>query len=316
MESPQHIKSRRLAVKNVGQITKAMEVVSATKMRRSQEVALRSRPYAFKALDLLMKFSHHADTNLPLGTKRPTRTTLLIVVASDRGLAGSFNASVSRALDTFIERDAHILAGVSEHSYKAIVVGKKAYVPVVKKNISVVKELYGYGDSVTLQDIEPLVTTVFEGYERGEWDRVVTVSTHFRTTLKQDTLVREILPIDPKKVEETVREIVPEYGRFSLMQDAPQAHPASATDELEYILEPTPHALLEALVPHLLRMQIYHLLLEANASEHSARMVAMKTASDNANELSDDLLLVYNKARQALITKEIIEITSTQNALQ
>jgi F-type H+-transporting ATPase subunit gamma len=312
MESPQLIKSRLRAVQNVGQITKAMEVVAATKMRRAQEAALASREYAWKALELLAKASTVSHLPVPFTASREVRTTLLVVVASDRGLAGSFNTQVLRAVDAFLEKDASEHA--PGHAYQAVVVGKRAAPALLRQGIDVIKIFERFGDASALEDVAPLSSLIVSGYESGKFDRVVAISTHFRTTLRQDVLVRAVLPLRLTDILATVREIVPESGRFSEKRRFPLTRPDTEHD-FEYILEPGPEELVTALVPHLVRMELHHLVLEANASEHSARMVAMKTASDNAKELSGELQLQFNKARQADITKEIIEITSTQNAL-
>lgn len=315
MESPQHIKSRLKSVKNIGQITKAMEVVAATKMRKAQEVALRSRPYAYASLELLETILANIKNQIskikiemPLTETREIKKTLIVVVASDRGLAGAFNSQVMRAVDRFFASEE---ASKGKEIFSAILVGKKAAGYISKKGIDVVQLFTGFGDFVLPEEIAPLEELIVQGFVEGRWDRVVTVSTHFRSTLKQETLIRQLLPLDVSKIAETVKEIVPERGRFSDLK--PNTYTLTPT---EYILEPNPYSLITSLLPHLVKMQLYHLVLEANASEHSARMVAMKTASDNAGELADDLTLEFNKARQASITKEIIEITSTMNALQ
>lgn len=312
MESRQLIQSRLKAIKNVGQITKAMEVVSATKMRRAQEVAFESRPYAYRVFALLASVSQGAPVAVPLMESRPVSTTLVAVIASDRGLAGSFNAQVFRAADGFFSDDgAHVNEG---HSYRIAAVGKKAVAYAAKKPYETVLKLSGFGDYAKPGEIAPLSDAMVRGFLDGSWDRVVTVSMHFRTTLKQEVLVRQILPVDVDRIRESVREIVPEHGRFAELADR-DSDGSSPVRAVEYIFEPSPAEVLSTIIPHLVRMQVYHLMLEANASEHSARRVAMKNASDNAVELSDELGLMYNKARQAAITNEIIEIVSTQNAL-
>ncbi len=320
MESAQHIKSHLGSVKNIGQITKAMEVVSATKMRRAQEVALRSRPYAFRALELLETLAaSYANTQtdenkktalqIPLAEKREIKKTLLVVVTSDKGLAGAFNTQVFRQVEQFLAN-----LGVQHLSEELLVVpvGKRAVSYFTRRNAKIVESFMGFGDYAMPEEIEPLGNLLVEGFLKGDWDRVVTISTHFRSTLKQTPLVRELLPIDVAKIGETVREIVPEHGRFSELKSDATRYTLHGG---EYILEPSPQETLNTLIPHLVTMQLYHVVLEANASEHSARMVAMKTASDNASDLADGLTLEFNKARQASITKEIIEITSTMNAL-
>ncbi|MEK7583537.1 MAG: ATP synthase F1 subunit gamma [Patescibacteria group bacterium] len=307
MESPQHIKSRLKSVKNIGQITKAMEVVSATKMRKAQEVALRSRPYAFKALELLETVGN-VQVEIPLAEHREIKKTLLVVVTSDKGLAGAFNTQVFRQVEQFLAQEGN----ASE--IHVVPVGKRAVSFFSRRNAKIVESFTGFGDYAMPEELESLGTLLVDGFLNGSWDRVVTISTHFRSTLKQTPLVRELLPIDVTKIHETVREIVPEHGRFSGQNN--ELGIMNNDQNTEFILEPSPEETLGALIPHLVTMQLYHVVLEANASEHSARMVAMKTASDNASDLADGLTLEFNKARQAGITKEIIEITSTMNALQ
>lgn len=310
MDSLQHLKSRLEAVKNISQITKAMEVVSTTKMRRAQEVALNSRPYAIKALEILEKIVRNNPVEIPLISSRPIKNTLIVVVASDRGLAGSFNTQVFRAADAFLNSD--IYTKSPNHRFLFVSVGKKALAYVTKKKSEIVGSFQKFGDFVRLEEIEPLSVLVVQGFEKERWDRVITVSTHFRTTLKQETLIRQVLPVDFQKIKETVEEIVPERGRYA---EQTKTSKRREQEEIEYIFEPSPREAVSFLIPQLIKMQMYHLVLEANASEHSARRVAMKNATDNADELSEELILGYNKARQANITKELIEITSTQNAL-
>ena len=332
MESLQGLKSRLGAVKNVGTITKAMEVVSATKMRKSQEVALRTRPYAIEALDMLRKITKHVangdngrrTTPWTSSDVQKSKKTLLVLVASDRGLAGSFNAQVLRAAD------AHLATGLPSGNPVAAIsvlaIGKKAQRWALKNNLEIAGEFSGFDDVVDFDEVLHVANTVLEGFEAGQWDRVVTISTHFRTALKQEVLMREILPTNPEKIEETIDELVPERGRYANLEVPPPSkdldvarplgRPTSKADEVAYLLEPSAEAIIDELVPYLIRMQMYHLILEANASEHSARRVAMKTACDNADELAENLTLFYNKARQAAITKEIIEISGTQNALE
>lgn len=305
MESLQVTKTRRKAVQNVGQITKAMEVVSATKMRRAQEVALNSRPYAFEAMRLLEKLAKNTPVQTILTTDRPIKKTLLVIVASDKGLTGAFNTQIFRTVDRLLES-----YPPENNDLSVVTIGKKTNAYATRKKLDIAASFYGVGDYIDLEDVEHIAKFLVDGFSKGEWDKVITISTHFRTALKQETLNRQILPVDFEKVHETIKEIVPEHGRYSDSEKNHEVH-----DEIEYIFEPSPKAAIDSLIPHLVKLQIYHLILEANASEHSARRVAMKTASDNAKELADNLTLEYNKARQASITRELIEITSTQTAL-
>lgn len=313
MESLPGLKARLRAVKNISQITKAMEVVAATKMRRAQEAALASRPYALRALELLGRISAAAPVANSLMASRPINTTALLIVCSDRGLAGPFNAQVFRAVEGLLSADLY-RAG-SGHRYVAVAVGAKALAYAAKRRWELAGSFRGFGDYALPEEILPVANLCISGFLTGRWDRVMAISTHFRTTLRQDVLSRQILPADAARIRETVNEILPERGRFAELEPAGGALTPTIERPVDYLFEPSPQEVLDALLPHLIAMQIYHLVLEANASEHSARRVAMKNASDNADELSGKLAREANKARQADITKEIIEITSTQTAL-
>ncbi|HEY9582697.1 MAG TPA: ATP synthase F1 subunit gamma [Candidatus Paceibacterota bacterium] len=315
MESIQYIKSRLGAVNNIGTITRAMEVVSATKMRKSQGLALESRPYAYATLKALADLLLHAPSaqleNSALiaprklnlrGSLTSGTVTLLVLVASDRGLAGSFNTNVMRTADKYINEN--------PGDYRVILVGKKLAGWATRNKIRVEMMFTDFGDYADPAEVSPLSSLVVEGFLVGNWNKVVAISTHFKTTLNQVTLTRELLPMHIDMIKDTVREIVPEHGRYSEYRNDLVSNLQFANRETEYIFEPSPEKVLETLLPHLLNMQLFHLILEANASEHSARMVAMKNASENASELSGELTLEFNKARQATITKEMIEITS------
>lgn len=325
MESVQHIKSHLGSVKSIGQITKAMEVVSATKMRRAQGNALASRDYAFAALAALTDLLNHAPEHLLEQSElvksgrglasASSGTTLIVLVASDRGLAGAFNASVGRACDAFFAHEANLETGFPSGnpvstSYRMLLVGKKLAPYAARKGYPVEMMFTGFGDVASTEEVAPLSELVVNGYKEGKWNRVVVISTHFKTTLNQFTVTREVLPMNIEQIRETVREVVPEQGRFSEYRKNYELGIMNNEKGTEYLFEPNPKDVLDILLPHLLNMQMLHLVLEANASEHSARMVAMKNASENSKELAEDLERVYNRVRQALITKEMIEITS------
>lgn len=312
MESLQGLKSRLKAVKNVGQITKAMEVVAATKMRKAQENALNSRPYAFEALYLLERLVHSTKLIIPETLSRPIKKTLVVVIASDKGLAGSFNSQIFRLADNFFKTDEN--ATVLDHQYGLVCVGKKAVSYASKKKIPTIKIFEDFGDLTTLEEIVPMTTFISEVFTKGQWDRVVVISTNFRSALRQEPLIRQIFPVDFSKIRETVKEIIPTTGKFSQLKNSNGNRVEDK--EIDYIFEPSPEEVLQSLIPHLIEMQVYHIFLEAKASEHSARRMAMKTASDNAIDLQDNLTIVYNKARQVGITAEIMEITSTMTTLE
>ena len=315
MESLQNIQRRIKGVKNISQITKAMELVAATKMRRSQEIALASRPYAFAALDLLANLSRLREERKlvlpPLLERRAVRRTCIALVTSDKGLAGSFNSAVIREFEKFLRRES---IDLRSEDVSLIAVGQRA-AAYLERRAALAAKFVRVGDYTSVTQTEPIAELLREGYLNKRWDRVLVFSTHFRTALRQDVLVREILPIDPENLERTAKGIIPEHGRFADMVREGKVSYFNRKTEEDYLIEPSPEEILSDLVRHLVSMQVYHLILEANASEHAARRVAMKSASDNAEELFGELSVAYNKSRQASITREIIEITAGAEAL-
>lgn len=314
MESLRNIELRRKSVRNINQITKAMEVVAATKMRRSQEIALSSRPYAWTALDMLGTLSRLGGIELPpVLLEREVKKTALVVVTSDKGLAGAFNSAVFREFTKFVKDHG---VDLSDDRYSFIAVGQKA-ANFLTRNVHAVEASFTrFGDFTTSEEVKPLSELLVSGFLGGRWDEVIVFSTHFRTALKQEVVHQRVLPVDFESIRETTEAIVPETGRFAEERrvDTSKAE-VQGRQELDYLIEPSPKAVLEALAEHLVEMEIYHLVLEANASEHAARRAAMKSASDNAADLAERLTLEYNKSRQAAVTREIIEITAGAEAL-
>ncbi len=312
MASRKSIMRRIKSIKSTSQITKAMEVVSATKMRRSQEFALHARPYAKAALELLRNLLQRTPDHLlpPVLKPREIKRFSLLVITSDKGLAGAFNANVLRKATQW-------LSGQSIDIAKPyiITVGKKAKEYFQRRGESVAESFWGYGDYTTLAETAGIADTVIKGFLDRSWDEAYAVYTNFRTTLLQEAVIKKILPATPTGLQEAVQSILPERGRFAESQ-APNSGLRAPAYQYEYKFEPSSAEILDALVPELIRMHIHHIILESNASEHSARMVAMKNASDNARELISKLAIEYNKLRQAGITRELAEITAGKEALE
>lgn len=311
-ESVQHIKKRLKSVANISKITKAMELVAATKMRKAQELALASRPYAFAALDLLAHVTlmeKSKELVMPaLLQERPVKNVLFVLVASDKGLAGAFNSTLFRKFEKYLrEHDAKY-----QEDKVFLAVGEKSFQYLNKKGVNVAKKFTQVGDFIAAEQVQPIADVIVNGYLAKEWDRVVVFSTHFISALKQEAIVRRVLPISFDHIKETIQEIVPTTGKFADLANELQASSSKLQD---YLIEPSPEAVLDNLAKHLLFMQMYHIVLEANASEHSARRLAMKTASDNAGDLGQSLVLQYNRVRQAGITNQIIEISAGAEAL-
>ncbi len=318
MDSPQNIKKRVKSVNNINKITKAMEMVAATKMRKSQEIALASRPYAFAALDFLATVSS-LDQKLPeLFEVREVKKVLFVLVSSDKGLAGAFNSSVFRKFEKH-EKEYPASAkgsGAAREEKFYIAVGEKSCNYLEKKGLNIVQKFNAVGDYTTPEQVHPITDFIVKGFIEKKWDRVIVVSTHFRSALKQEPHVRRILPIDFDHIKETVQQIIPERGKFAeLIKEHQITFVPDRMRLKQFLIEPSSEKVLQQLGEHLFFIQFYHLILEANASEHSARRMAMKTASDNASDLGEKLNLQYNKSRQSKITTEISEISAGAEAL-
>lgn len=310
--SLQEIESRIKSVKNINQITKAMEVVAATRMRRSQEIALDSRPYTFAILDLLSALHNLVDVELPtLLTERPIQRRAFVVITSDKGLAGAFNSSVLRAFSKYVKEND---IDMKDEDVSFIAVGQKAVNFLNKKTHGLAHSFVKFGDYTTPEEVAPLSQALINGYLEGEWDEVLIFSMHFKSALSQEVLIDRVLPVDQEHLRALAKEIVPDSGKFAdragEYEVLQEEHKAG-----EYIIEPSPEKVLEQLSRHLVEMQLYHIVLEANASEHAARRAAMKSASDNASELADELTIEYNKSRQAVVTGQIIEIAAGAESL-
>ncbi|MFY9462870.1 MAG: ATP synthase F1 subunit gamma [Candidatus Sungiibacteriota bacterium] len=311
MPSTKSIKQRIKSVKNTSQITKAMEVVSATKMRKSQAFALGARSYAVAGLEMAQNLLARTPINQlpPLLTPREIKTSCLLVVTSDKGLAGAFNGNVLKKAEAQIAQYM-----VLRRPYILITVGKKAKEYFERRGSTPVKSFWGYGDYSTITETQEVADAVLAGFLDGSWDEVHAAYMNFRSTLVQESVIKKILPATKEGIEDAVASILPERGRFANLQ--PTTYNLQPRYQYEYKFEPSAAEILQALVPQLIKMHIHHIILESNASEHSARMVAMKSASDNARDLITDLTLVYNNARQASITRELSEITAGAEALE
>ena len=317
MESGQSLKRRMKSVQNIGQITKAMELVEATKMRKSQELALGSRPYAYTALELLGTLSNltaNSDGSIPIPAilqERPVEKTAFLIMTSDKGLAGSFNSSVFRKFEQFVKINN---INTRDPKYSFITVGQKAKSYLEHRGMPVAQSFLRLGDLTEMEEANPISEFLIAGYMKHDFDEVTLFSTNFVNALRQEVFIRQVLPVSFEKIKESIQLLIPESGKYSQYL-AVSAVSEEKKKNVDYIIEPSAKEVLEELAPVLLKIRVYHAILEANASEHSARRVAMKNASDNASELSEKLTMIYNKSRQAAITNQIIEVTSGAQAL-
>ncbi|MDQ4075243.1 MAG: ATP synthase F1 subunit gamma [Chloroflexota bacterium] len=287
MSTAREIKRRIKSVKNIGQVTRAMEAVAASKMRKAQDRTLASREYAEKAREVLAFLASQpgAEGAHPLLQERATiRRVALILITPDRGLAGALISNILRRTMRFIEQN-------RDKEIELITVGRKGRNFMRRYGPNIAADFEQPGDNVGEADASAIGQVVMEAFLNGEYDAVYLAYARFANVMSQEPTVQQLLPLG--MVE------------------------ASGTPTLtaEYLIEPNPEVLLDTLLPSLVDMQIYQSLLEALASEHSARMVAMRNATDNAKELAEDLQLSYNKARQTAITSEILDIAGGAEAL-
>ncbi len=314
MASLNNLKKRINGVKSINQITAAMELVAATKMRKAQEAALASRFYAFDALEILGNLTDYfSKTGMNSGEsffKRKVEKTLILIITSDKGLVGSFNGSIFKKVDKFLKANA---ADFKEGKFPFLTVGQKGTDYVKRLGVAPLNHFSNYGDIVDIDEIGELAEILGRGYQNKSWDRIVSFSMNFTSALSQEVVERQILPFEAAQIRKTIEEVIPNTGRYSELKEGITRKRANGT--LDYIMEPSPLVILDDLLPHLLKIQVYHLMLEANASEHSSRRMTMKNASDNAKELTNELTLAYNKSRQEMITRELGELTGTVAAM-
>jgi F-type H+-transporting ATPase subunit gamma len=312
------IKSRIKSVKSTKKITKAMELVSASKMRKAVQAALDTRLYATLSAELLGRLSNIQEPDYPLLQRRDVKNVLMVLVTSNRGLCGSFNANVLKKSKTMIE-DAIDLATLRHGGDKTVPtdsenikihvlgIGKKSVSFAKRNNLDLVAVFDQLNEKPTVNEIVPIANVITDGFIEEKFDKAVVVYTDFKSSLSQEVKVRQLLPISDVDLQKTIDEAGDSKERVKLSED-------SIPIEC-YFLEPERDAILEYVIPRLVEVQLYGAILESAASEHSARMMAMKSASDAAGDMIDELTLTFNKARQAAITQEIAEIAGGAAAL-
>lgn len=297
------IKGKIRSVKKIRQVTRAMEAVSAVKMRKSQQRALAARPYAEAALSILSRIASSREAHEhPLLVPRPVQKNLLLVITADRGLAGSLNSAVVREASKLMAREK-----LTPTNTEAMAIGRKAREFFERNNYRVQSYHERWGEGVGMESPNDVVASIVEGFMLGAFDRVYLVYTNFRSTFTQEPTIKTFLPVSIEDLQTMVAGIVPEKGKYAL--------PKTTSATADYLFEPSIRAVMDVLVPQLLSIELYHAVLESNASEHSARMVAMKTASDRARDLTKELTLQFNKARQSAITNEISELVGGIEAM-
>jgi F-type H+-transporting ATPase subunit gamma len=290
------IRRRIGGVKSTQKITKAMKMVAAARLRRAQDAVIAARPYARSMRKLLRHIATRIDVSTdPYFTARQVRQVAIVVVTADRGLCGAFNANIIRAAVTHIRTNYPELH--REDRVHLICVGRKGTDFFQKNNYPIDAKHVGIFGSLSIANAREIVAQMKEGFLGGRYDRVEIVYNEFKSIMHQRIVIEQILPIPPEEV----------LGNSAGKKLA---------SYVNYIYEPSIEAILSALVPRHLNFQMYHILLESNAAEQGARMTAMDNATTNASDLIHALQLSYNKARQASITKELLEIVSGAEALK
>lgn len=292
MPNLKEVRTRIESVNSTKQITSAMKMVAASKLRKAQNAIITMRPYAAKLHDLMKNLS--AETSVAEGSFSRTTTdsekVLVIPVTSNRGLCGAFNANVIRSAGKLISEQYQ--QQQSNGNLSLYCIGKKGEEFFRSRKFALVGSANHLFDNLSFQEVVPVAESIMNDFVSGRYDKVVFIYNRFKNAGTQFLTVEQFLPVE-----------------------LPESDENKITSETDYIYEPGKQQILEELIPKTLKIQFYKVLLDSFASEHGARMVAMNKATDNASELLKELKLSYNKARQAAITKEILEIVSGANAL-
>ena len=283
------LRRRIRSVKNTQQITKAMKMVAAAKLRRAQERIMNARPYAVQMRRVLGSVASRVDPSthplLDVREPRPDAKTLVIVVTADKGLCGSFNTNIIKAASAFIASAPEVCA--------LSLVGRKGRDFFGRRGFEIVYDVTGVFQKLCYEDARVIAQAAIEAFTSKQVDRVMLVYNEFKSAMTQRVVVEQLLPIERADVDESS---------------------ASAT-QIDYLYEPSAQEIFNQLLPRYIEVQVYRALLESNAAEHAARMTAMDTATKNSSDMIADLTLYMNKVRQAAITREIIEVVSGAQAL-
>lgn len=285
------VRERISSVKSTQQITKAMKMVSAAKLRRAQDAITAMRPYSIKLSEILNNIlvSQEGALNLDLSQEREVNSALIVLFTSNRGLCGAFNSNLIKKAKELINTQYSHLPAANIH---VLTIGRKGLQQFNKLDYSVIKEYANLLDDVNFEDTAKAAEFAINGFKAGKWDKVDLVYSEFKNAATQLIDAEPFLPLAKQETSEEV------------------------TATADFIFEPNKEEIIKVLIPKILKTQFYKALLDTNASEHGARMTAMDKATENAEELMRDLKISYNRARQAAITTEITEIVSGAAALE
>jgi len=293
MANLKEIRNRIQSITSTQQITKAMKMVSAAKLRRAQDAIMQMRPYAQKLNTVISNVAANVGEDIynPFAEVREVKSVLIIGVSSDRGLCGAFNTNVNKAINALIESKYEHL--VASKGITIMTIGKKVTEYYGRRSLNQITRFAGFQENLPFEKVSVAASQVMELFTAGEFDEVVLVYNEFKNVATQHVAVQTVLPLVATKAENTT----------------------TAAKSVDYIFEPSAEFLLAEVIPQAIKMQVYKAMLESQASEHGARMTAMDKATENAGEILKDLKLTYNRSRQAAITKEILEIVGGAEAL-
>lgn len=306
MANLRDIRNRIDSVKNTQKVTRAMKMVAAAKLRRAQERIFQTRPYAFQIGKVLSHLKQELDpTSHPLFQEpEEVEGVLLIIVTADRGLAGAFNSNIIRLAEQTIQED--YAAKLRSGNLYLLCVGRKGHDYFKRRDFPLVGDFRGVFNDLKFDHVHRIADVAVEGFVEGRWGQVKVVYNEFKNTISQNRIVEPLLPVPKEHFVTPVME-----GEHEIQLQPEQRNGAA----IDYIFEPSAEYILDVLVPRFVSYQLWRILLESNAAEQGARMVAMDNATSNADELLRNLRTSYNRARQDAITTEIIEITSGAEAL-
>jgi F-type H+-transporting ATPase subunit gamma len=296
MANLRDIRRRIKSVKNTSQITKAMQLVAAAKMKKAQDQAIAGRDYADRLNEVLVNLKENISEEDHVLLKQPGgKKELILVVSTDKGLCGGLNTNLLKKVRAEMGEDADV-----------VTVGRKLRMSLGKLGHNIVSD-WEVADPTPFADAKPIGAYLTEQFLEGSYSAVKVAFTNFETTLTQTPWIQQLLPVQESALAE--KRSYEGMGRAGDVGETVRVH-------RDYVFEPSPEGVLDSLLPLYINYQVYQMILEARASEHSSRMVAMKAATDNAEQMIKDLTLEYNKVRQAAITSELLEITTAMKAME
>lgn len=303
------IRRKMKAIKSTRQVTKAMELVAASKMRKAVQHAQQLRRYALHSWEILLSIGRTHAQGHPFLIQRKVKRVLGIVITSDRGLCGSLNAQLLRSLQQYIKTVSSLK---SFEGMDFITVGRKGHQMLTRQGFDVIATFPALSNHPSIKDVTPITKLAIDDFLAEKYDHVVIVYTDFISPIMQQAAVKVLLPFSPSEVREVLGHLSEQRREFKEEEEIKRADVGIVQ---EYVFEPSPEEVMDVILPQLTETQVFQAVLESVASEHSARMLAMHNATDNASEILDDITLTYNQTRQANITGELAELSASKAAL-